>query len=317
MAVEAGWNPPPGQDPRSTPYTLRGCSPDLQPPDLDPDECVSSPCLFHIASDPCEYRNLARSHPLVLARMAARLAKLGVAAVPPAAPDGCAPIVVDGAWRPCDAPGTGSVELTNPLHEPAGRGGGLKAALILMERNMKGRLESCRSEGGQTALSRASHPIIFNLLALIRGVPGPRAVGKGKPSTPTPTPPANRWPLGRGGRGGGASPPESVGRTLLRKVLRPHPSSRRARAQSRARNKQRAGAGETTQRQERSSRLLNNDTPESTSAHPIRHGGALDFVPFKPKKVLGGEAPDLGKPKNVGVSRYVGTSLPAADTRSP
>jgi hypothetical protein len=123
VAVEAGWHPPPGQDISSTPYTLRGCSPARQPPTFDPDECVTLPCLFHIASDPCEYKNVARAHPLVLARMAARLAKLGATAVPPAAPDGCAPIVVDDAWRPCDAPGGGIVLPANPLPEPGYQAG--------------------------------------------------------------------------------------------------------------------------------------------------------------------------------------------------
>ena len=108
-AVEAEWHPPPGQQANTTNYTLRGCNIAEQPSSAAPDECVGAPCLFRIYEDPCEYKNVAASYPWVVERMAKRLAELGRTAVPPSAPDGCAPLVVDGAWRPCDAPGKGHI----------------------------------------------------------------------------------------------------------------------------------------------------------------------------------------------------------------
>ena len=55
-------------------------------------------------NDPCEYRDLAAADPAMVAKLTARLAQLQATAVPPLAPEGCLPVIVDGAWRPCDAP---------------------------------------------------------------------------------------------------------------------------------------------------------------------------------------------------------------------
>ena len=55
-------------------------------------------------NDPCEYRDLAAVRPEMVTKLTARLAQLQAAAVPPVAPEGCLPVIVDGAWRPCDAP---------------------------------------------------------------------------------------------------------------------------------------------------------------------------------------------------------------------
>ena len=46
--------------------------------------------------------NLANEFPDVLAALDARLDAYRATAVPPVAALGCAPVVVDGAWRPCD-----------------------------------------------------------------------------------------------------------------------------------------------------------------------------------------------------------------------
>ena len=40
----------------------------------------------------------------MVAKLTARLAQLQATAVPPVGPEGCLPVVVDGAWRPCDVP---------------------------------------------------------------------------------------------------------------------------------------------------------------------------------------------------------------------
>ena len=51
------------------------------------------------------YEDVAGTHPDVVARLVARLEAYQATAVPPLAPDGsCDPIVVQGAWRPCDSP---------------------------------------------------------------------------------------------------------------------------------------------------------------------------------------------------------------------
>ena len=48
-AEEAGWHPPPGQEPRATKYTL-GCDLSQQPASVAASECVDAPCLFDVAS---------------------------------------------------------------------------------------------------------------------------------------------------------------------------------------------------------------------------------------------------------------------------
>lgn len=102
---EAGWHPPPGQDPATTTYTL-GCDLAQQPaePANGSAWCVDAPCLFDVVNDPCEYHDVAKAHPDIVARLTSRLAQLQATAVPPVVPEGCNPVVTDGVWRPCDAP---------------------------------------------------------------------------------------------------------------------------------------------------------------------------------------------------------------------
>lgn len=108
-ADEAGWHPPPGQDVATTKYTL-GC--DLAQQPAEPANgsvwCVDAPCLFHVDTDPCEYRDVSSAHPAIVARLTTRLAQLQATAVPPVVPEGCNPVVTDGVWRPCDAPNPGT-----------------------------------------------------------------------------------------------------------------------------------------------------------------------------------------------------------------
>ena len=107
---EAGWHPPPGQDPHAVNYQL-GCALERQPKAVNQSECVASPCLFHVADDPCEYEDVAAAHPDILASLVKRLGELRTTAVPRIARvkghEGCLPVRTRGAWRPCDAPDPG------------------------------------------------------------------------------------------------------------------------------------------------------------------------------------------------------------------
>jgi len=99
---EAGWTRPPGQE--AHPRSVVDCGAAPEPADANATrrQCVSSPCLFDVAADPCERVDLADEFPDVLAAIDARLDAYRATAVPPVAALGCAPVVVDGAWRPCD-----------------------------------------------------------------------------------------------------------------------------------------------------------------------------------------------------------------------
>ena len=103
---EAGWHPPPGQDPSATAYQLR-CDP-AGPPGggaADPSQCVDAWCLFNVTADPCEYYDVAAARPDAVAQLLARLAEYQATSVAPVGDDGCVPIVnADNAWRPCDSP---------------------------------------------------------------------------------------------------------------------------------------------------------------------------------------------------------------------
>ena len=102
---EAGWVVPPGMESTTVKYSL-GCDLTKQPKSVNASECVIAPCLFNVASDPCEYNDLFDSHPEIVASLSKRLKELQATAVPAISTEdcGCKPIVVDGAWRPCDAP---------------------------------------------------------------------------------------------------------------------------------------------------------------------------------------------------------------------
>ncbi|CAE7724977.1 Arsb [Symbiodinium pilosum] len=106
---EFGWVPPPGQNPREVEYQLP-CRLADQPRSVDYTECSEEFCLFNVASDPCEYRNVAKEHPKIVARLAERLAEYQKTAVPAVNSKdcGCAPVMVKGAWRPCDLPDPGA-----------------------------------------------------------------------------------------------------------------------------------------------------------------------------------------------------------------
>ena len=99
---EAGWTRPPGQE--AHPRSVVDCGAAREPADANATrlQCVASPCLFHVAADPCERVDLAGEFPDVLAALDARLDAYRATAVPPVAALGCAPVVVEGAWRPCD-----------------------------------------------------------------------------------------------------------------------------------------------------------------------------------------------------------------------
>lgn len=103
---EAGWPPPPGQDPAATPYTV-GCDVGRQPASPGERPCMLGWCLFNLSADPCEYADVAEAHPAVVGALAERLAAYQATAVPIAEPEGCEPITVRGAWRPCDSPDPG------------------------------------------------------------------------------------------------------------------------------------------------------------------------------------------------------------------
>lgn len=101
---EAGWHPPPGQDPSTVTYAL-GCDISKQPQqEPDKKQCVDKWCLFNVTADPCEYNDVAAANPEVVTKLAKRLAEFQAAAVEPLTPLGCNPVVTDGAWRPCDSP---------------------------------------------------------------------------------------------------------------------------------------------------------------------------------------------------------------------
>jgi hypothetical protein len=117
-AVEDGWFPPPGEDVKTTPYIVT-CLPGGAPPTVGtaPAKQCKAPawCLFNITADPCEYNDLAGSHPAELKAMIAAIAPYQATAVPPNSGTGCnpsttcvdAPLAKNGkvtAYWACDGP---------------------------------------------------------------------------------------------------------------------------------------------------------------------------------------------------------------------
>ena len=100
---EAGWNAPPGEDPRQITSQLK-CDPAGPPTTVDPKQCKDTFCLFDMDSDPCEYHDVAAQHPDVVQQLKARLAAYQATAVAPVKGEGCTPVITKGAWRPCDSP---------------------------------------------------------------------------------------------------------------------------------------------------------------------------------------------------------------------
>mmetsp|Transcript_7249 Transcript_7249/g.26662 ORF Transcript_7249/g.26662 Transcript_7249/m.26662 type:complete len:555 (+) Transcript_7249:100-1764(+) len=101
LNAEPGWYPPPGQNPNRTSYSV-ACEP---PPAVNATQCMSEYCLFHVATDPCEYHDLSSEHPDILESLHARLEEYRKNAVEMVTFEGCEAVINDrGAWRPCDAP---------------------------------------------------------------------------------------------------------------------------------------------------------------------------------------------------------------------
>jgi len=103
--MEQGWVPPPGEDPDAVAYQLP-CNRTQQPGRVLTGECFKAFCLFNISADPCEYHDLAKDFPDVVARLRTRLGAYQSTAVKivDEAECGCKPVITSGAWRPCDSP---------------------------------------------------------------------------------------------------------------------------------------------------------------------------------------------------------------------
>ena len=69
------WYPPPGKAWNYANFTVKCGEPPSSPPF---GECgnESTPCLFNISADPCEYNNLAAVHPDIVKTLKARIAEL-------------------------------------------------------------------------------------------------------------------------------------------------------------------------------------------------------------------------------------------------
>eukprot|EP00041_Stephanoeca_diplocostata_P029466 m.870442 g.870442 ORF g.870442 m.870442 type:complete len:534 (-) comp23566_c0_seq8:1823-3424(-) len=108
---ENGNFPPPGQDPTKTEYLMK-CNAAGGVPRVGPasaTECTDQYCLFNITADPCEYHDLAKTHPDVVQELLTRLKAFQATTVPPVEPEGCSPVqvILPGgarAWQPCDGP---------------------------------------------------------------------------------------------------------------------------------------------------------------------------------------------------------------------
>ena len=110
---------PPGQNPSSVNYTINCKNPAGGPPKNGPaplKECAyPSSCLFNVKEDPCEYNNVAKEHPEIVAQLKKVFAaNFSGTAVPPIEPSGCNPKLIQvqgpggpGTWifsfQPCDA----------------------------------------------------------------------------------------------------------------------------------------------------------------------------------------------------------------------
>jgi len=103
-ANEQAWHPAPGAS-TSDVFQLP-CQLADEPKTVDPSQCTKHFCLFNVTADPCEYHDLASSHPDVVAALTKRLATYQATAVKAVSGKdcGCQPVVRKGAWRPCDSP---------------------------------------------------------------------------------------------------------------------------------------------------------------------------------------------------------------------
>ena len=107
---EAGWHPPPGQDPSRVAYQL-GCPPPPPNDNRTATQCSfrSGWCLFNVTADPCEQNDLAAQFPDLVAQLVDQLGPFMDTAVPQLQAQGPQPLVLpldDGAlvWAPSDGP---------------------------------------------------------------------------------------------------------------------------------------------------------------------------------------------------------------------
>jgi arylsulfatase A-like enzyme len=109
-AEEAGWHPPPGQDPTQVVYQL-GCPPPPANGNTTATQCSfnSGWCLFNITADPCEQNDLSAQHPDIVSQLVAQLGPFMDTAVDEIAPIGPQPLILpldNGVvvWAPSDGP---------------------------------------------------------------------------------------------------------------------------------------------------------------------------------------------------------------------
>jgi hypothetical protein len=113
---------PSGEDYLSTSYTTRCAANDDQSSwktgkSFPKGQCIEEYCLFDIASDPCEYHNVAKQHPEIVSSMMERLTQFQRTAILEESVYDCPPVLIDlvvndsehegqiktiKAWRPCD-----------------------------------------------------------------------------------------------------------------------------------------------------------------------------------------------------------------------
>jgi hypothetical protein len=103
--VENGWFPPPGQDPKTTKYSLScGAPQPAQQPSKQ--ACVDKFCLWNVTADPCEYFDLADKYPDIVSALVQRLNKFMLTAVPLETGSGCetkkVPAGDNYSFVPCD-----------------------------------------------------------------------------------------------------------------------------------------------------------------------------------------------------------------------
>lgn len=101
--LQAGWYPPPGQDPSAMLYTVHCDEPPSHPNRIS---CQTEWCLYNLRQDPCEYNDVSGRYPDVLEMMLERHAAFQETSVV-GGPWGCMPVVINleddaRAWQPCN-----------------------------------------------------------------------------------------------------------------------------------------------------------------------------------------------------------------------
>ena len=90
-SLEFGWPAAPGEDTSTTKYSV-DCN-GVQPVDVDGSQCTESFCLFNLAEDPCEYKDLASQFPNKVAELTIILDAFQPSAVEAGTSGPCSPIV--------------------------------------------------------------------------------------------------------------------------------------------------------------------------------------------------------------------------------